>query len=211
MVLSPPGMAMREMKDSFPHSMVSLFVTLAFCLFFCLIYIFYPHRLASLFSAILLFNFSLIFVTGIIISMVHEGRLLIQAAYLWEFAFSCVFGWQLLFLYSVYYPKLSLRAWLIAGLMVTGILLMLFQSIWPTIVYPLAILLHPGNQKEKDRILDSPGRLGIPGCRGAYSYLRRFPFISTLFYQYATHTRTCYRFIRAFDFSAAPGLGIWFR
>jgi len=142
LVLSPPGMAMREMKDTFPHSFVSLFVTLAFCLFFCFIYVFYPYRLASLFSAIMLFNFSFIFVAGVISSMTNEGRLLIQAAYLWELAFTCVFGWQVLFVYSVYYPKLPLRAWLIAGLMFMGVLLMLFQSIWPAIVYPLAILLH---------------------------------------------------------------------
>jgi len=142
LVLSPPGMAMREMKDAFPHSFVSLFVTLAFCMFFCLIYAFYPHRLASLFSAILLFNFSLIFVPGIIFSITNEGIVLIQAVYLWEFAFACVFGWQVFFVYSVYYAKLPLRSWFIAGAMITGVLLMLFQRIWPAVVLPLAILLH---------------------------------------------------------------------
>jgi two-component system, NtrC family, sensor kinase len=142
LVLSPPGMAMREMKDAFPHSFVSLFVTLAFCLFFFLVYVFYPHRLASLFSAILLFNFSLIFVTGIISSITNKGIVLIQAVYLWEFAFACVFGWQVFFVYSVYYAKLPLKSWFIAGAMITGVFLMLFQGIWPAVVIPLAILLH---------------------------------------------------------------------
>jgi signal transduction histidine kinase len=142
LALSPPEMAMREMKDSFPHSFVSLFVTLAFCIFFLLVYAFYPHRLASLFSAILLFNFCFIFVTGVIFSITNEGRLLIEALHLWQFAFACTFGWQVFFVYSVYYAKLPLRSWFIAGAMIIGVSMMLFQRIWPAVVFPLAILLH---------------------------------------------------------------------
>ena len=135
-------MAMREMKDAFPHSFVSLFVTLAFCIFFLLVYVFYPRRLASLFSAILLFNFCFIFVAGVIFSITNEGRLLIEASYLWAFAFACNFGWQVFFVYSVYYAKLPLRSWFIASAMIIGVFLMLFPRIWPAVVFPLAILLH---------------------------------------------------------------------
>ena len=101
-----------EVQDRFPHYVISVCIILFFCLFFLCVYAFYPNRLASLMSALLLANFSLIFVGGIISEFADNTKYLVFGDNIFRFAFTCHAAWYLLFMYSLYYKKMPARSWI---------------------------------------------------------------------------------------------------
>jgi two-component system, NtrC family, sensor kinase len=141
LLIAPPELAFREARQIFPYQLVSLSFVVAFCIFFCFVYGFYPRRLPSLMSAFWLASLSFIFISSYTSSIASEGSLLIRVNFLWEVAFACSFGWQLLFLYCVYYSKFPRIGWLVVGLMVINVLTSIFHSPLSVIVKPLNLLM----------------------------------------------------------------------
>jgi two-component system, NtrC family, sensor kinase len=138
--LSPLVPQFDNTMEPSPHALVSLSIILVFCLFFCFVYGFYPYRLASLMSALMLANFSLIFLAGVVDIFTSVNSFIITND-LWQIGFTLNPGWNLLFLYSLYYRKLPKRSWIPAGLMIVSVPFVLYYSPFPFhIIVPLLAL-----------------------------------------------------------------------
>ncbi len=111
------------------HVIISLGIIAAFSLFFWFVYAFYPKRIASLIAALMLTSFSLIFI-GVWIREYHNYDLnsFVRGERLWEVGFSNSYGWSLLFFYSVYYKKWNWRAFVVAALMMTSVIMIYTSS-----------------------------------------------------------------------------------
>ncbi len=88
-------------------------VTLAFAMLFGFIYVLYPARLASLFSALGLANASCLFFAIYLLNTVNEGAVLIPAAYVRDIAIGIGEAFLLLVTYLLFYGRLPRRAWLV--------------------------------------------------------------------------------------------------
>jgi len=149
-ILSPVDSPIGYTKDSFPHPYISLCIILTFCLFFWFVYGFYPHRLASLISALYIANFSLIFAGGVIAQSTNDVNYFIFGNCLWRIGFACNPGWNLLFMYAIYYGRLPKRAWIVAGLMTIGLCIAIFSTVFP---FPIIISIIALFQLEAWRII----------------------------------------------------------
>ena len=124
-----------DRNDTYHHLIISLGIIAGFALFFWFVFAFYPTRLSSLLSALMLTNFSLIFL-GSIIRDINEPSInqFIIGQSLWETGFSTTYGWWLLFVYSAYYKKLPRYALIVGSMMVISILMIVTQfSSWLSI------------------------------------------------------------------------------
>jgi len=140
---TPISPAIEDTKVAFPHFIISMFLILSFSLFFWCVYAFYPYRLASLMSALLLTNFSLIFVGGNIRQATNEIKYFILGDDIWRIAFTCHSEWYLLFMYSIYYKRMPKRSWIPVVLMTMGSLLSIYSAEFPLkIIIPLVILFY---------------------------------------------------------------------
>ena len=95
-------------NDTYHHMLVSFGIIAGFALFFWFVFAFYPGRIESLISAVMLTNFSLIFL-GSLLRDVNDPSLFrfIIGEKLWEIGFSGTYGFLLLYIYAVYYKRLK--------------------------------------------------------------------------------------------------------
>jgi signal transduction histidine kinase len=129
-------------NDAYHHMIISLGIIAGFGLFFWFVFAFYPKRISSLITALLLTNFSLIFFGAMIREMFAPSlsRFVIGEKF-WEIGFATTQGWWLLFLYSVYYKKIPKQAFIVAAMMLTSILMIVFKiRIWFTVTFVFLIL-----------------------------------------------------------------------
>ncbi len=118
-----------DQNDVYHHLIISTCIIAAFALFFWFVYAFYPKRIASLLSALMLTSFSLIFIGSLISDFGNHGvNTFVTGQQLWGVGFSNSFGWSLLFLYSVYYKKLPWSAFVVAALMMTSVIMIYTSS-----------------------------------------------------------------------------------
>ncbi len=121
---------------------ISVCIMFIFSLFFFFVYLFYPNRLASLFTAILLLNFSALFV-GIYFTItksewepLRKAALFVQIESVWNILL------QLLVLYALYYNgKLRYRFPVVMGAMVICV----FVSFYPQLgmlIPPILLLAY---------------------------------------------------------------------
>jgi two-component system, NtrC family, sensor kinase len=138
--LSPLNPPFDNTKEPDHHALISFSIILVFCLFFLVVYGFYPYRLASLMSALMLANFSLIFLAGVVNISTNINSFILTND-LWQIAFTLNPGWNLLFVYSLYYGKLPGRSWIPAGLMIISVPFVLLHSPFPfQVIVPLLAL-----------------------------------------------------------------------
>ncbi len=125
LLVSSPAAAELGLKKPFQTRIISLSFMVAFFLFFCFVYAFYPKRIASLLAALFLAAFSIIFLSILIGESSTDGSMVRYAVYWWVAALSVVGGLNLLFTYAAYYGKLISRSWLIVALMFVNIIVVL--------------------------------------------------------------------------------------
>ncbi|MGC4096109.1 MAG: ATP-binding protein [Nitrospira sp.] len=129
-------------NDSYHHMIISLGIIAGFGLFFWFVFAFYPKRISSLITALLLTNFTLIFFGAMIRErFAPDLAQFVIGEKLWEIGFGTSFGWWLIFLYSVYYKKIPKHAFIVAAMMLTSILMIVFKvRIWFTVTVVFLVL-----------------------------------------------------------------------
>ena len=122
LLVSSPAAAELGLKKPFQPRIISLSFMVAFFLFFCFVYAFYPDRIASLLAALFLADFCIIFLTILIGETSNDGVIVSNAVYWWVAAVSLAGGLNLLFTYAAYYGKLIPRSWLIVALLLVNVI-----------------------------------------------------------------------------------------
>jgi two-component system, NtrC family, sensor kinase len=122
LLVSSPAAAELGLNKPFQPRVISLSFMVAFFLFFCFVYAFYPDRIASLLAAIFLADFSIIFLTILIGESSSDGTTVTNAVYWWVATVSLAGALNLLFTYAAYYGKLIPRSWLILALAVLNVI-----------------------------------------------------------------------------------------
>jgi two-component system, NtrC family, sensor kinase len=118
LLVSSPERVGLQLKKPFPIRIISVSFMIAFFLFFCFVYCFYPDRISSLLCALLLADFSVVFITILIGESTTDGLNALNVFYWWKASVSMLSGISLLFFYAAYYGKLIRRCWIIVGLMI---------------------------------------------------------------------------------------------
>jgi two-component system NtrC family sensor kinase len=122
LLVSSPAAAELGLKKPFQVRIISISFMVAFFLFFCFVYAFYPKRIASLLAALFLADFCIIFLTILIGESSSDGLVVTNAVYWWIAAVSMAGALNLLFTYAAYYGKLIPRSWLIVALMFINVI-----------------------------------------------------------------------------------------
>ena len=138
LVVSAPVYRDRQMAEFLPM-MFSIMV--AFTVLFGFIYIFYPTRLASLFSALTLADLSSLFFFLYLLNRLQNGDSLILAAHVRDSAVGTLELFALLNVYVLFYGRLPWRAWLLAGWGLAVIVLVWTMSPAAIIIPPIALLI----------------------------------------------------------------------
>ena len=121
--LIPANTALGFYKRDLTFMSVIASVTIAFSVFFLLVYFFYPKRLASLLTALLLANFSCIFITIYIIESNNEWNPILWGARLGSTVNFWTPCFTLVVLYALYYNgKLPRRMWIAGAAMLLYLL-----------------------------------------------------------------------------------------
>jgi signal transduction histidine kinase len=116
-LLSPPNLALKP-HNELPFIPMIFSILVAFSLFFLIVYSFYPSRLASLLTALLLLNFTSTFVCTYIISINSQWSPIIWATYFGRLSVSWMPCFTLLVFYALYFNgQLPKRTWILAGFM----------------------------------------------------------------------------------------------
>jgi len=143
LLIAPPDIPFQieVSKISTPPITISILIT--FSVFFLCVYFFYPKRLASLLTAWLLLNFSLVFV-GIFSTLTEqEWGPLLRASNLTQLAASWNFCIQVLIIYALYYNgKMPRRSWFPIVLMSLYLLFVLKPPSLSVITLPLTLLVN---------------------------------------------------------------------
>ena len=156
------------------HGVFSMSLYLAFTLLFFFLFLFYPQRLASLFTALYLLNFSVLFSSMLIAGITTDASIYAWSNLLWKSSVSLVGGWSLLFIYSIYYRKMPLRSWLIVIVMIINISIILYPFIENFFLMFINILI--GLETWRITIL------GIRDKRPGFWILGIGQFLGTLFF-----------------------------
>jgi two-component system, NtrC family, sensor kinase len=125
LLVSSPTAAELGLKRPFQARIISLSFMVAFFLFFCFVYAFYPDRIASLLAALFLADFCIIFLTILIGETSSDGIVVTKAVYWWVTAVSLAGGLNLLFTYAAYYGKLIPGSWVIVAFMFLNVIVSL--------------------------------------------------------------------------------------
>jgi hypothetical protein len=219
--LSPDDKSYVDTKTAFPHAVISLCIILSFCLFFCFVYGFYPHRLASLMSVLFLASFSCIFAGGLLQDSTHDIWKLILAGNLWQLGFCWHAGFLLLFHYSIYYNRLPKRSLLVVLAMIIEVVILDFNFDKPTplhLIIPFTLLFQVeswrivilGIRKKKNRLLDTRCWDVCLTCRSAQYHIRRLQCFPLVPHLYTSHPFRCHRSVFPPYAGFAIRLGIWF-
>ncbi|HSV11932.1 MAG TPA: hypothetical protein VLI68_14250, partial [Hanamia sp.] len=116
-LLSSPNLALKP-RNELPFIPMIFSILIAFSLFFLVVYSFYPSRLASLLTALLLLNFTLLFIGTYIIFINSQWKPIIWGTHLIQLAVSWIPCFTLLVFYALYYNgKMPKRTWILAGFM----------------------------------------------------------------------------------------------
>ena len=138
--MAPVDQSYQPFAFSAYHYVISSSFLVAFCVFFCFVYAFYPNRLASLMAALVLGNFALIFLGYLAGSITSDGQLYGILLLVWRSAVVMLQSWLVLYLYSLYYNRLPRLTWLWVGLMATGVFLVLHPVGSKVSLVPFALL-----------------------------------------------------------------------
>lgn len=141
-LVSSPTAADMGLKKPFQTRIISISFMVAFFLFFCFVYAFYPDRIASLLAAVFLADFCIIFLTILIGETSSDGNIVTNAVYWWVTAVSLAGALNLLFTYAAYYGKLIPRSWLIVALMIVNAIAGLRNNYIVTIIIGLIFTLE---------------------------------------------------------------------
>ncbi len=156
------------------HGIFSMSLYISFTLLFFFLYLFYPQRLGSLFTALYLLNFSVLFTSILIATTTTDASVGTWSNLLWKSAVASVGGWSLLFIYSIYYRKIPRRGWLVAVLMIVN----LYVVIYPSLSNPVLTVLNIIIALETWRITF----LGVRNKHAGFWILAIGQFLGTVFF-----------------------------
>ena len=160
LVVSAPVYRDRQAAEFLP---MMFSIMAAFTVLFSFIYVFYPTRLASLFSALTLADFSSLFFVIYLLNLLQNGDSLILAAHVRDIAIGTLETFALLNVYVLFYGRLPWRVWLLAGWVLAVIVLVRTMSPVVVIIQPIALLIS----LERLRILI----LGVRGQKDGFIIL----------------------------------------
>lgn len=156
------------------HGLFSLSLYISFTVLFFFLFLFYPQRLASLFTSFYLLNFSILFSTILVATTTNDASTFTWANLLWKSAVSFVGSLFLLFIYSLYYTKIPKRIWIVVLLMIIKIFVIFNPSFDSPIFQFIEILINI----ETWRIII----IGIRDKRVGFWLMAIGQFLGTLFF-----------------------------
>ena len=83
------------------HSVFSMSLYIAFTVLFFFLFLFYPQRLASLFTALYLLNFAILFSSILIAGQTTDASINAWSNLIWKSSVASVGSWSLLFIYNL--------------------------------------------------------------------------------------------------------------
>jgi signal transduction histidine kinase len=141
--LAPLSQSYLQPTNIYTQLVFSTTLYISFCLFFFIVFLFYPKRIASLMTALFFANFAVLF--GLISMGIHSTDIVVFSwtNLGWKSAIAMVSGWGLFMNYAIHYGKLPRRSWWVVPIMLGNIAGIFFpQFLYPFFYINALVLLE---------------------------------------------------------------------